>query len=183
MQWTWFHYVLMVLIAGIIHIVAVFFVPQFVSRKAWDRLSALGPANQLMVLPTASPVHQSLPYMAPNIRYAICRYDLADGPVRLKTGIMDDLSMIAFYTPSGANFYTITGADIKRDNIEVFISDQSAPVIAEDPDAVDDQDNSVVVTVPQVKGIVVIRTPLAGHSRASEAEKLLSQASCQTMVL
>lgn len=180
---SWFMVTIAILLAGIVHIATVFSMPHIVSRKAWDRLNAIGPVNKLTVLPAASPVHQSLPFMAPNIRYAICRYDLSDGPVRLKTAIFDDLSMIAFYTPSGANFYTISGADIKRNSIEVFISDKSAPVLAEEPENVDDVDNSVVVTVPHVRGVVVIRAPLASPSRGVRAEQMLSEAFCQTMVL
>lgn len=180
---SWFSLGLAVLLAGIIHVIAVFSMPHLVTRKAWDLLTAIGPTNSIHVLPAASPVHQSLPFMAPNVRYAVCRYDLAAGPVRLKTKVFDELSLIAFYTTSGANFYTISGTDIKRDTIEVFISTQAEPVVETDPDATDDSDNAVVVTVPSERGVVVIRTPLAGKSQAAHAEKALAEASCSTMVL
>lgn len=180
---SWFSVTLALLLAGIIHVIAVFSLPHLVTRKAWDLLTAIGPTNSIHVLPAASPVHQSLPFMAPNVRYAICRYDLGAGPVRLKTKVYDELSMIAFYTTNGANFYTISGADIKRDTIEVFISTQAEPIVETDPGAQDDSDNAVVVTVPHERGVVVIRTPLAGYSQASHAEKALSEATCGTMVL
>ena len=92
-------YVLLaVVLAGLIHIVAVLTLPMLAPKNAWARLVPLGPANSMIMLPPPSPGQQVMPMMAPDVRYAFCRFDLTDGPVRLRATIPDDLWLIAFYT-------------------------------------------------------------------------------------
>jgi len=106
--------VLGLVLAGLIHIVAVLTLPMLAPRNAQARLAALGPANTMIELPPASPGHQAMPMMAPDVRYAFCRFDLTNGPIRLRAAIADELWLIALYTPEGENFYTVAGADMKR---------------------------------------------------------------------
>ena len=179
---SWFAIILAVIIAGLIHIATVLGLPQIAPRNAWNRLSSLAEPNKLVVLPAASPAHQSLPLMAPDMRYAFCRYDVARGPVRISTRIIDELWMIAFYRPSGANFYTISGGDINREKIEIIISTESNALLDTETDALYDSDDVVVVTAPENSGLAVIRVPLAGVSYAERAEQALRQARCDRVI-
>ena len=73
-------------------------------------------------LPAPSPGRQAMPMMAPDVRYAFCRFDLANGPIRLRAAIADELWLIALYTPEGENFYTVAGADMKRAQLDLIIA-------------------------------------------------------------
>lgn len=179
---SWFAVLLALIMAGLIHIATVLGLPQIAPRNAWNRLSSLAEPNKLVVLPAASPAHQSLPLMAPDMRYAFCRYDVTRGPVRISTRIIDELWMIAFYRPSGANFYTISGGDINREKIEIIISTESNAVLDAETEALYDSDDVVVVTAPENTGLAVIRVPLAGVSYAGRAEQALRQATCDRVV-
>ena len=64
---------LCVVLAGLIHIVAVLTLPMLAPRDAHARLAALGPANKMIQLPLPAPGRQVMPLMAPDVRYAICR--------------------------------------------------------------------------------------------------------------
>ena len=165
-------------LAGLIHVVAVLTLPMLAPRDAQARLAALGPANTMIQLPAPAPGRQVMPMMAPDVRYAVCRYDLSKGPVRLKAQIADELWLIAFYTPLGENFYAVVGADMKRPDIDLIIAttDQTvAEVGVDSPEAFDDV---VVVSSPVVEGIALIRAPLAGPSRSAEAERALKATYC-----
>ena len=83
--------VLCVVLAGLIHIVAVLTLPALAPKNAQARLAALGPANTMIELPAAAPGRQAMPMMAPDVRYAFCRFDLTNGPIRLSATIADDL--------------------------------------------------------------------------------------------
>ena len=179
---SWFAVLLALIIAGLIHIATVLGLPQIAPRNAWTRLSSLAEPNKLVVLPAASPAHQSLPLMAPDMRYAFCRFDVTKGPVRISTQIMDELWIIAFYRPNGANFYTISGGDINREKIEIIISTESNALLDTETDALYDSEDVVVVTAPENTGLTVIRVPLAGVSYAKRAEKALRQATCDRVV-
>jgi uncharacterized membrane protein len=165
-------------LAGLIHIVAVLALPLLAPRNAEARLAELGPVNTMIALPAPAPGRQVMPMIAPDVRYASCRYDLTNGPVRVRVGNADDLWFIAFYTPEGSNFYTVTGGDMKKTDIDMVVSTADQTVAEADVDAPEAFDNIVVVNSPTKEGIVLIRAPLAGPSGAARAEQTLKAATC-----
>lgn len=170
--------VLGLVLAGLIHIVAVLLLPSLAPRNAQARLAALGPANTMIEIPAALPGRQAMPMMAPDIRYAFCRFDLSNGPVRLRAEIPDELWLIGLYTPEGDNFYSVVGADMKRPQIDIIISTADQTVEEASVDAPEAFDDVIVVNSPVSEGIALIRAPLAGPSRASFAERALRSTSC-----
>ena len=167
-----------VVLAGLIHVIAVLTLPVLAPRNAHARLAALGPANTIIQLPAVEPGQQVMPNMAPDVRYAMCLFDLTEGPIHLRANIRDELWLIAFYTPIGENFYTVIGADMKRGNVDLVVTteDQSvADATADSPEALE---SLVVVNSPVSKGIALIRAPLAGPSRSLEAQRALEATYC-----
>ena len=170
--------VLGVVLAGLIHIVAVLTLPILAPKNAHARLATLGPANTIIELPAAAPGRQVMPMMAPDVRYAFCRFDLTNGPVRLKASVADDLWLIALYTPEGDNFYSVAGADMKRAQIDLVITAADQTIEEAGVDAPETSDEVVVVNSPVTEGIALIRAPLVGPSRAAQAEHALKTTFC-----
>jgi len=172
-------YVLLCLVlAGLIHIAAVLALPSLAPKNAWARLVPLGPANTMIQIPAFSRGHEIMPMMAPDVRYAFCRFDLARGPVRLKGAVPDDLWMVAFYTPEGDNFYTVSGADMKSAQLDLVIAKADQPVAEGGVDAPEESDEVFVVKSPVEQGIAMIRAPLSGQSHAASAEEALKATVC-----
>jgi uncharacterized membrane protein len=169
-------------LAGLIHIMAVLSLPMLAPRNAHARLAELGPANTMVELPPATPGRQVMPMMAPDVRYAFCRFDLANGPVRVKATIADELWLIALYTPEGENFYSVVGADMKRPEIDLVIAGADQTVEEAGVDAPETSDNVIVVNSPVTEGIALIRAPLAGPSRANQVERALRSTACSPYV-
>ena len=119
-----------------------------------------------------------MPNMAPDVRYAVCLFDLSDGPVRLRARIPNELWLIAFYTPLGENFYTVIGADMNRADVDLIVTEKDQPVPDVGVDSTETFDNVVVVSSPVTKGVALIRAPLAGPSRSAEAERALKATYC-----
>ncbi len=167
-----------IFLAALIHITAVLSLPYLAPKNAWARVSALSEANKMVVLPAASPSHQSLPLMASDVRYGVCRFNLDNGPVRLSTQILDDLWSIAFYTPRGENFYAINGRELKRSQIEIIISTRNEVGVKAGASLLDEIEDLVVVDSPVREGIAVIRAPLLGPSYAVQTEAALKRGAC-----
>lgn len=165
-------------LAGLIHIVAVLALPSLAPKNGFSRLAALGPVNTVIQIPPASPGQQPMPMMAPDVRYALCRFDLAGGPVRLNTRIADELLLIALYTPEAENFYSVVGAELKRAEIDLIIAAADQTVEEAGVDSPESSDNIIVVNSPVKEGIALLRLPLAGPSRAGYAEQALKATSC-----
>jgi uncharacterized membrane protein len=170
--------VLGIVLAALIHIVAVLMLPVLAPRNAQARLAELGPVNTMIELPAAAPGKQAMPMMAPDVRYAFCRFDLSNGPVRLSATIADDLWLIGLYSPEGDNFYAVTGADLKKANIELVIASADQTVEEAGVDSPESTDEVLVVSSPVNQGIALIRAPLKGPSRAARAEEALKATSC-----
>jgi len=166
------------LLAGIIHVAAVLGMPHLAPSNAWERLAELVGTNEILVLPPATPEQQSLPLMAPDVRYAVCRFDISEGPVRLITPIQEGYWLIAFYTTEGENFYTISGAELKRDKIEFVISTKKEALFEVGASILDDIDDLIVVASPERTGIVVVRAPVAAPGYASRTEAAMQEISC-----
>ncbi len=165
-------------LAGLIHIVAVLALPSLAPKNGFSRFAALGPVNTVIQLPPATPGQQPMPMMAPDVRYAFCRFDLSNGPVRLSTTITDELLLIALYTPEAENFYSVVGADMTRPDVQLIITTADQAVEEAGVDAPETADNVIVVNSPVKEGIALLRLPLAGPSRANYAERALLATSC-----
>jgi len=165
-------------LAGLIHIVAVLALPMLAPKNGYARLASLGPVNTVIHIPAAAPGQQAMPMMAPDVRYSFCRFDLGGGPVRLTARVADELLLIALYTPEGENFYSVVGADVKRSEIQLIIVTGEQTVEEAGVDAPESSDNVIVVNSPVTEGIALLRLPLAGPSRASFAERALQATSC-----
>jgi uncharacterized membrane protein len=169
---------LCLVLAGLIHIAAVLTLPALAPKNAWARLFPLGPANTMILIPPPIPGQQSMPMLAPDVRYAFCRFDLTPGPVRVKAAVPNDLWLIALYTKEGDNFYTVAAADMKSAQIDLIIAKEDQPVAEAGVDAPEESDDVVVVKSPVNEGIAMIRAPLAGPSRASGIEEALKSTYC-----
>ena len=90
--------------------------------------------------------------MAPDVRYAFCRFDLSNGPVRLRAAVADDLWLIALYTPKGDNFYAVAGADMKRAQIDLIIAAADQTVEEAGVDAPESSDEVLVVNRRSPRG-------------------------------
>jgi uncharacterized membrane protein len=170
--------VLGLVLAGLIHIVAVLTLPTLAPRNAQARLADLGPVNTMIKLPPATPGKQAMPMMAPDVRYAYCRFDLTNGPVRLSATIADDLWLIGLYTPEGDNFYAVAGADLKKRDVQFVIVAPDQTVEEASVDSPETSDEILVVNSPVTEGIAMIRAPLKGPGRAPRAEEALKATSC-----
>lgn len=165
-------------LSAFIHVAAVLSLPHLAPKDAWARINALTEPNRMMVLPPASAAQQSIPLMAPDVRYAICRFDLSNGPVRLSLHDLDDLWSITFYTSDAENFYAITGRELKRKNIEIIVSPENEAGIKVGSSLLDAIEDLVVVDSPVREGVAVVRAPLLGQSYADRTERALQRSAC-----
>ncbi len=177
--WPWM--LAAIFCAGIIHVAAVFGVPYVASRDAWARLSAISGENQLYLLPIAAP-DTPLPYMAPDVAYAFCRFDLTQRNVTLQTEFGDASWTIAVSGRHGENFYFISGAEAKRRELRLLLVPRSRLSEEASNERSEEGDEQIIVITPEAKGIAVIRAPVRGPSFATDTINALQSAQCQPVI-
>jgi uncharacterized membrane protein len=167
--------------AGVIHILAVFGVPFVASRDAWARLSALSRENQLYILPLGA-VETPLPFMAPDVAYAFCRFDLTTNNVMLETELGDASWSIAVSGRRGENFYFISGAEAKRRELRLLLVPRARLSEEASTERSEEGEEQIIVITPGTTGIAVIRAPVRGPSFAGDTINLLQGAQCQQVI-
>jgi uncharacterized membrane protein len=166
------------LLGGILHILVVLTTPGTASDTAMRHLLDVAPVNAALALPAVTPETQVFAYMAPDVRYAVCRYDISKDPLSVRTPLLDPTWSIALYDDLGENFYTITGADLQRREAELVLapSEDGATAI---PFGNDAPTTAITVSVPKRQGLVVIRAPVRLSALHAEIDRALSQVRCE----
>jgi uncharacterized membrane protein len=165
---------------GIVHIAATLLVPQLATDNAVHRLIADLPVNRMRVLPAPSPHNQPLPFISPDTRYAVCRFDIGGGPIAVSALLADKGWSLALYTPDGDGFYAVPAQDARRAEVSFVLVppvEHATPGVGHLGRASADVSASEI-TVPQREGLVVVRAALRGAAYTQEVEAQLARASC-----
>lgn len=163
---------------GIIHITATLVVPKLATASAYHRLAATLPVNRMQVLPPATAERQPLPFIGPDVRLAVCRYDVSEGSVAISAVLPDKGWSLGIYTATGDNFYAIPAQDYRKTEVRFTLVPPAERLLGifnwgRGADTVASQ-----ISVPQPVGLVVLRAPLRGRAYQSEAEATLARAQC-----
>jgi uncharacterized membrane protein len=168
-----------VLLAGILHILATLAAPRLAGSTPIARLSPMAPLHKFMVHPPLTPQNQPLPFMAPDMRYAMCRYDTSKGPVVVTARLPGRGWALALYSPEGDNFYTAVGQEAQTTDITLQLEPIADRFLGLTPEArgkVSEATASLSLTTG--KGLAVVRAPDRGLAYASETEAALKRATC-----
>ncbi|MFM9938034.1 MAG: hypothetical protein ACKVP7_00895 [Hyphomicrobiaceae bacterium] len=163
---------------GIVHIVATLVIPQFARASAFQRISAGLPFNVLRVLPPASPELTVLPFLAADERIAVCRFNVASGPVDIAAVLPDKGWTLGLYTASGDNFYVVPAQDLRRFELVLTLvpaQDRYFGFLNMGRQA---DTSASQISVPSNEGFMIVRGTVRSRSHAAETEYALHQARC-----
>jgi uncharacterized membrane protein len=168
-----------VLSAAILHILATLAAPQLVDSTPFARLSKVAPLHKMQLLDQITPQTQPIPFMAPDVRYALCRYDTSKGSVAVSARLPGRGWTLGIYTPEGDNFYTALGQDGQPTEIALVLTPIADRFLGLTPEARGKiSDAAPTLNLPSGRGMVVIRGPDRGIAYRSETEAMLRQATC-----
>jgi len=165
---------------GLLHIMTTFLSPQMAKSRAAQRIAVDLPVNKMVVLPPASAKSQPLPFMSPDMRYAVCRYDAGSGPIAINATLADKGWSFGVYTLEGEGFYAVPAQATRRTDVSLVLSlsppaDRSFSFLGFGRTPEQDASN---VTLPQREGLVIIRASLKGQAYVKEIEAYLGRATC-----
>lgn len=167
-----------------IHICIILFMPYVAMGDAWGRLEETAKLNELAILPSAGDHPRPIAFMAPDVRYAACRYDLSNGPLQLRSPLPNELWSIALYTRHGENYYLISGRDVQSQAVNLLVVvDKTINNEKQDDQNFAATGNAVLreitVSAPSSTGIIIIRAPIPTPAVATEVSNQLKQAFCR----
>ncbi len=162
---------------GILHILSIFSIPWLAERDAWARLSASMKPNTLAVADEKNGIR--LPFMPPDVMSAYCLFDLSGNNVIVKSPLPEGPWSLTVSTPSGENFYIITGADSKKPEVRLLLIRHDRLPEEASTEKTEEGDDQNIIVSPSQTGIVAIRAPLRGESFRAQALEELRKARCE----
>jgi len=164
---------------GIVHIVVTLTAPVFSTTNAYTRLEPILPVNEMQVLPPVTPEAQPLPFLTPDVRYAMCRYNATAGPVLVTAVLPGRGWSLALHTPAGENVYAATGHDDRATTIQIRIVPSGERFAGISPEALGmPRPTERIQTIESTRGIAIVRAPDKGLAYQSIIEADLIRASC-----
>jgi uncharacterized membrane protein len=166
-------------VAALVHLLVVLIVPSVATRDAFARLEPLGPLNETVLLPRASPSERLLPYADPAVAAAFCRYDLSAGPLRVTAPAARAFSSISFHTRRGLVFYALTDKAATRGVIDAVLATPEDIRALAARDDEEDPSRDLRVAAPAREGYVLMRVFSELPSLYPEAEAEAKQLTCK----
>ncbi len=163
---------------GIIHIISTLVVPQFATASGVKRLADKLPVNRMVVLDRASVENQIVPFVGPDLRLAVCRFDVANGPVNVSAMLPDKGWSLGIYTMQGDNFYVVPATDFRRSEVSFQIMPPVEKVLGFFNFGRSVEASASQVQVAQPDGLIVLRAPVRGRAYLAETEAYLQRAQC-----
>lgn len=167
-------------LAGIVHIVAVLLIPVLSDRDATSAYLALGAGGraELVSGPANATGLAALREADPYVSTAVCGYDLSAGPVRVVARIAALPLGLTVHRRGGGVLYAITDRAAIRGVIEfvVMTEPQQDERIARDDENEPVRELRIVSDTQQ--GLIVARVPAGRGSDRADAEALATGVAC-----
>lgn len=112
---------LLVVLSGLVHIFAILATPFFANQKIWQNITDEVKPRQLVPLKTNDDALKLLGQADPAMAYAICRFDLSNGPVTLTSDGPTDFWQVTIYDTESAVIYSLHDgvSQTKQLNLEI----------------------------------------------------------------
>jgi uncharacterized membrane protein len=166
------------LLGGIVHLATVLILPRLATQDAYSRLAPMAPVNVVTPLPPPTPEKAVIPFLDPAFAMAVCRYDLADGPIKLSVPVSPAYTSVSFYTRSEVAYYAINDRAAGRRVIELDLmtSEQRSELPGDEEVTAADR---LIVESPTLTGLILIKALATEAGLAPAAGTALTGARCQ----
>jgi uncharacterized membrane protein len=168
-----------ILLGGIVHLATILALPRTASQDAYARLSPITRVNAMTPVPGPSPGKAVLPFMDPAFAVAVCRYDLAKGPMKLTAPVSQAYTSVTFYTRLGVAYYGINDRAAGRRSIELYLmTTPQRDAMPEEADVT--AADRLIIESPTLTGLIVLRALSPEPGLMPMAQASIAGARCTT---
>ncbi|AZO31413.1 MULTISPECIES: DUF1254 domain-containing protein [Mesorhizobium] len=164
--------------AGIVHIVVLFLVPEFSERDAWSRLAMTSDLYKMTRLDAEAGVAPVVKSVDPMFYAAACRFDLADGLVRIRAPGDVPFWSASVYDRNGHNIYSFNDHNANGEKLDAVVL-TPAQMIDVRRDLPEELQGAIFVEAPIEEGILVVRAFVPDDSWKPIVSRFLEQSACE----
>ena len=167
-----------IILGGVVHLVSVLALPKIASQDAYSRLARITAVNAVTPLPLVGPASEPMPFMDPAFAAAVCRYDLATGPIKLTVPVSQAYTSVSFYTRSDVAYYAINDRSAGRRVIELTLMTEAQHEALPEEEDVTAADR-LIIDSPSQTGLIVLKALAAEPGLMTQAQATLVAATCK----
>ena len=165
------------LLGGVVHLATIIILPRTATQDAYARLEPIAPVNTVTALPVPKPQSAAMPFMDPAFASAVCRYDLAQGPLKLTVPVSIAYTSISFYTRYDVAYYAINDRAAGRRVVELdLMTAEQRSQMPEDEDIT--AADRLIVESPTPTGVIAIRALAPEPGLMPAAQAAIANARC-----
>lgn len=165
-------------LGGIVHLVSVLALPRVATLDAYSRLSPVTNVNSVAQLPQAEPRNALLPFQDPAFATAVCRYDLAFGPIKFSVPVSQAYTSVSFYTRNEVPYYAINDRSAGRRVIELdLMTPEQRADLPEDEEIT--AADRLIIESPTPTGLIIIKALAPEPELMTQARASLMAATCR----
>ena len=166
-----------VVLGLVVHLVSVLALPRIATQDAYSRLTPMTKLNGVTQLPLADPNTSPMPFMDPAFAIAICRYDLAGGPLKLTVPVSQAYTSVSFYTRNEIAYYAINDRSAGKKVIELDLMTEAQHNELPEDEEVTAADR-LIIDSPSTTGLIVMKALAAEPGLMPQAQASLQTATC-----
>jgi len=168
------------ILGALVHFALVLSIPMVAQHDAYNRLARIGPPGATVLVPRAGPSERLTPWADPAVASAVCFFDLANGPIRVRAPLgRAGFASLSFHSRRGAVFSVLTDNAATHGTMEAVIATppQLRALIAQDDE--DNPSEDLRIASPTRQGFVLARVFSELPSLYDEAEVQAKTLSCE----
>ncbi|CAN1509062.1 COG5436 Predicted integral membrane protein [Rhabdaerophilaceae bacterium] len=170
------HLVIIVVVAGLVHIGGIFILPRTVHDDAFSVLARIASDQGVTLLPAEAQL--KMPLVDPHVAIGVCRYSLAEGPLRIRTGLSDTFMAVVFAREHYGIFASVNDRAATSGALDVVLAmpEQLSRIAG-----LDDSNEAVEevrIPAPGPRGIAIIKVLVDRPSGREAAEAIIRAVQC-----
>jgi len=166
------------LLGGVVHLATVLVLPRLATQDAYSRLAPITRVNAVTALAAPTPESALMPFMDPAFAAAVCRYDLAAGPLKFSVPISAAYTSVSFYTRGEVAYYALNDRSAGRRVIELELMTREQRNNLPGDEEITAADR-LIIESPTTTGLVVIKALAPEAGLLPAARNVLATARCQ----
>lgn len=172
------------LIALLVHIITIFWVPTMSGNQAFAVLNRIGAQGGFVILPDpgippdpTALVTDEIPYRDPYLTVGTCRFDLDRGPLGIRGTVRSPYWSFSIHRENGEYHYGLTQSAIRDGRIQIDLRN-AAQVRARllDPDA--PISDAIEVELPFNVGVILVKSLSTVVSERAAVEEAMDGMVC-----
>ena len=136
------------------------------------------PPNQVSYMPPVAPDTQQLPFMMPDIRYAVCHFDVSKQDVRIQAKLPGPGWSLSLHAPNGDNFLYVPGTEERKIDVDFTLRASGSILEAKNIEQISATQQATNLSLKYAQGIAIFRAPVGALALKRKTDEQLNSVKC-----